>query len=244
MALLHRIACVAAAAALSACASQPGEDYGIDSKKLSTLQATLWTDPGGCDHWVIDDGAEGYLTARLGRDGRPVCKGPGGAPASVAKRPLEMTLWTDQRGCQHWVRDTFAEGYMSPRLDRQGRPVCPGAVQPAPSETVTLAADALFDTDKADLRPAAVSELTEFGQRLGQLGKNQVLVVGHTDSRASDAYNQSLSDRRAAAVAAFLRQRFGIVTQTEGRGEREPVASNATAAGRQANRRVEISILN
>jgi outer membrane protein OmpA-like peptidoglycan-associated protein len=233
-------------AGLGACAAQPGEDYGLDGKKLSTLTATLWTDPLGCQHWIIDDLAEGYLAARRKRDGRPVC--PGGRANSnvlsnLPRLSLEMGLWTDPNGCQHWVRDDGGEGFMSQRLDRSGRPVCPGASQSAPSQTITLAADALFDTDEAVLRPSAVSELTEFGQKMKQLGKSNVLIVGHTDSRASEQYNQRLSERRAQSVAAFLKQNFGITAQTRGRGELEPVASNDTPDGRQANRRVAISIL-
>ncbi len=231
---------------LGACAAQPGEDYGLDGKKLSNIPATLWTDPLGCHHWIADDLAEGYMTTRLGRDGKPVC--PGGRANSnvlnaLPRLSLEMGLWTDPNGCQHWVRDDGGEGFMSQRLDRRGRPVCPGASQGAPSQTITLAADALFDTDEAVLRPSAVAELNAFGQKMKQLGKSKVLIVGHTDSRASESYNQQLSERRSQSVAAFLSQNYGITAQTKGRGELEPVASNDTPDGRQANRRVAISIL-
>ena len=132
---------------------------------------------------------------------------------------------------------------MSSRLARDGRPVCPGAVQPAKPETITLAADALFDTNKSDLRPQAIAELNDFGTKMQRLGKKRVFIVGHTDSRASDAYNQRLSERRARSVAEYLQANFGIVSQTEGKGESAPVASNETREGRQANRRVEISLL-
>ncbi|MGB3245587.1 MAG: hypothetical protein WBB25_13715 [Sulfitobacter sp.] len=50
-------------------------DRGFDSKHLSQLQAGIWVDPNGCDHWIIDDGVEGYLSARLDRRGKPVCSG-------------------------------------------------------------------------------------------------------------------------------------------------------------------------
>ena len=50
-------------------------DRGFDSKDLSQLQAGIWVDPNGCDHWIIDDGVEGYLSARLDRYGKPVCSG-------------------------------------------------------------------------------------------------------------------------------------------------------------------------
>ncbi|MGB7243280.1 MAG: hypothetical protein WBC93_14470 [Sulfitobacter sp.] len=50
-------------------------DGGIDRKHLSELQAGIWVDPNGCDHWIIDDGVEGYLSARLDKRGKPVCSG-------------------------------------------------------------------------------------------------------------------------------------------------------------------------
>ncbi len=50
-------------------------DGGIDRKHLSQLEAGIWVDPNGCDHWIIDDGVEGYLSARLDKYGKPVCSG-------------------------------------------------------------------------------------------------------------------------------------------------------------------------
>ncbi len=55
--------------------SDKTRDHGLDSKPLSELQAGIWIDPTGCDHWIIDDGIEGYLSQRLNRDGTPVCSG-------------------------------------------------------------------------------------------------------------------------------------------------------------------------
>ena len=57
-------------------------DRGFDSKHLSQLQAGIWVDPNGCDHWIIDDGIEGYLSQRLDKYGKPVCSGT--APPNVA----------------------------------------------------------------------------------------------------------------------------------------------------------------
>jgi outer membrane protein OmpA-like peptidoglycan-associated protein len=72
----------------------------------------------------------------------------------------------------------------------------------------------------------------------------QTQIVGHTDSVGSDAYNMRLSQRRAESVATYLVQQ-GVPRQnikTDWRGKREPIASNATAAGRAQNRRVEITL--
>lgn len=57
-----------------------------DGKHLSNMVAAIWVDPNGCDHWIIDDGAEGYLSERLTPDGRPVCSGV--APPSTVVSPF------------------------------------------------------------------------------------------------------------------------------------------------------------
>lgn len=62
-------------------------DRGFDAKDLSTLKAGIWVDPTGCDHWIIDDGFEGYLSARLDKNGKPVCSGA--APPGVATGPFK-----------------------------------------------------------------------------------------------------------------------------------------------------------
>ncbi len=71
-------ACLCAAAALAGCDAPKQDktvDRGSDAKHLSQLKAGVWIDPNGCDHWIIDDGAEGYLSARLDKYGKPVCSG-------------------------------------------------------------------------------------------------------------------------------------------------------------------------
>lgn len=108
-----------------------------------------------------------------------------------------------------------------------------------------------FDTDKATLRPQGKAELDGLAKRLMHAKdhglitqKNKVVIMGHTDSRASHRYNQKLSERRAASVAKYLRGK-GIPTSSMlavGKGETRPVASNRTRAGMQKNRRVEVHI--
>lgn len=227
--------------------SDDGLDVGFDSHKLDEMRANIWADPTGCHHWAISDGVEGYLTTRLSRDGKPVCPGRTTVSARLADIPRsewDMGIWTDPRGCTHWIYDDGAEGYMSQRLDANGRPVCPGvSPPPPPPAAITLAAAALFDFDKANLRPEGVAELNEFGRKMRELGKQRTFVVGHTDSRGTEAYNLDLSKRRARAVADYLDNNFGIISQTDGRGESDPVAGNDTEEGRQENRRVVINIL-
>ncbi|MFT6450929.1 MAG: hypothetical protein ACJA06_000409 [Halocynthiibacter sp.] len=62
-------------------------DRGFDSKHLSQLKAGVWIDPEGCDHWIIDDGVEGYLSQRLDKYGKPVCSGT--APPNTAVGPFK-----------------------------------------------------------------------------------------------------------------------------------------------------------
>jgi outer membrane protein OmpA-like peptidoglycan-associated protein len=102
----------------------------------------------------------------------------------------------------------------------------------------------LFDFDKAELKPEARRQLAPVLSALRDQPSLQVHIVGHTDSVGTDEYNERLSQRRAESVAAYLAQQ-GASRQNikaEWRGEREPVASNATAAGRSQNRRVEITL--
>ena len=84
MNILNSITILASVAVLSACAEKVDKtvDRFVDSKDLTELQAGIWIDPNGCDHWIIDDGIEGYLSTRLDRHGRPVCSGSG--PPSTA----------------------------------------------------------------------------------------------------------------------------------------------------------------
>lgn len=102
----------------------------------------------------------------------------------------------------------------------------------------------LFDFNKAVLKPEAKTQLARVLQALKEQPGLQTHIVGHTDSKGSDAYNMRLSQQRAESVAAYLVQN-GVPRQnitTDFRGKREPVASNATDEGRAQNRRVEITV--
>lgn len=83
----HGIAILAAALALSACekADKTVDGLIVDRHHLSQMKAGIWIDPHGCDHWIIDDGAEGYLSQRLDRYGKPVCSGVGTPGTIVGK---------------------------------------------------------------------------------------------------------------------------------------------------------------
>lgn len=109
---------------------------------------------------------------------------------------------------------------------------------------LTLPQDLLFATDSATLRPDLQQDLRAIARNLVDYPRSDVIVVGHTDNVGSADYNQRLSERRAASVAQVLRGSGVAADRIEirGRGLTQPVASNDTAAGRQQNRRVEISI--
>ncbi|GAC1410391.1 MAG: OmpA family protein [Burkholderiaceae bacterium] len=125
-------------------------------------------------------------------------------------------------------------------------PPPPAPPPPAPvSEKVTFAADAFFDFDKSVLKPDGKAKLDDLASKLQGMNLEVIIAVGHTDSIGTDAYNQKLSVRRAEAVKGYLVSK-GIEANrvyTEGKGKKQPVADNKTAAGRAKNRRVEIEVV-
>jgi outer membrane protein OmpA-like peptidoglycan-associated protein len=107
-----------------------------------------------------------------------------------------------------------------------------------------LPSEVLFDFDSAAVKPAFIPSLDRVAGTLREYDQTVIHIIGHTDSVGTDAYNLDLSLRRAESVAGFLAVR-GVGDyrlRTEGRGKREPIASNATPEGRQQNRRVEMYI--
>jgi OOP family OmpA-OmpF porin len=126
------------------------------------------------------------------------------------------------------------------------RPPAPApAPQPPAATKVTYAADAFFDFDKSVLKPEGKAKLDDLVGKVKGISLEVIIAVGHTDSVGSDAYNQSLSVRRAEAVKAYLVSK-GIEKNrvyTEGKGEKQPVADNKTSEGRAKNRRVEIEVV-
>jgi outer membrane protein OmpA-like peptidoglycan-associated protein len=116
---------------------------------------------------------------------------------------------------------------------------------------IDLSADVLFDFDKADIRPDAAEELAKAATIIRAHPGATVRVIGHTDSKGKDAYNQKLSERRAASVVAWLTEQGDLgnfAFAAVGKGESEPIAPNEkpdgadNPEGRQKNRRVEIIV--
>jgi len=125
------------------------------------------------------------------------------------------------------------------------RPAPPPPPAAPIQEKVTFAADALFDFDKSVLKPDAQAKLTDLVEKTKGVSLEVIIAVGNTDAVGSDGYNQALSIRRSEAVKSFLVGK-GIEKNrvyTEGKGEKNPVADNKTAAGRAKNRRVEVEVV-
>ncbi|WP_330166586.1 outer membrane protein OmpA [Comamonas koreensis] len=176
-----------------------------------------------------------------------------GSGELVWKNGTNELCWRDA----NWTPATAAEGCDGALVKAAPAPapapaVAPAAPAPAPvappvaqTQKVTYAADAFFDFDKSVLKPEGRAKLDDVASKVKNINLEVIIAVGHTDSIGSDAYNQKLSVRRAEAVKAYLVSK-GIDKSrvyTEGKGEKQPVADNKTAAGRAKNRRVEIEVV-
>jgi outer membrane protein OmpA-like peptidoglycan-associated protein len=160
--------------------------------------------------------------------------GPGAAVAQPkVTGQIEWGAWIDDDGCMHWWADGGLEGYMVPRRNpKTGKPVCLKK-----NTCLVENTDTLFATGSAKLTASGRSRIEKFFQSTDAFG---FAIYGHTDSRASHAYNQRLSERRAASVGAVASSVGAVVERQIGFGETQPIASNSSAAGMQKNRRVEV----
>ena len=109
---------------------------------------------------------------------------------------------------------------------------------------LNMPSNVTFDSGQADVKPNFYETLNSVALVLREYNQTLVDVIGHTDSDGSDDYNFDLSRRRASAVTQYLgsQQLDANRFSTEGRGEQQPIASNATQVGKSQNRRVEITI--
>lgn len=146
------------------------------------------------------------------------------------------TVWVDPDGCEHWVMDDGAEGYMTPHVNRQGIPVCRRG-----NLCGVMDSDQFFATDKYSINATGKQRLSEFFSSAKATG---YIITGHTDSSASDAYNMRLSENRANSVAKIGKSTGANIVEVRGYGERQPRSSNDSAAGKAKNRRVEIICIN
>ena len=199
-------------------------------------------------------GAQTRVTAADG--GNRIDNWQNGSGELVWKNGTNELCWRDA----FWTPATAAKGCdgalvpaapvaapaAAPAAPRAAAPApAPAAPQPPAATKVTYAADAFFDFDKAVLKPEGKAKLDDLVGKVQGINLEVIIAVGHTDSVGSDAYNQSLSVRRAESVKAYLVSK-GIEKNrvyTEGKGEKQPVADNKTSEGRAKNRRVEIEVV-
>jgi OOP family OmpA-OmpF porin len=219
---LNKVAMLLASAALASAAGA----QTIDNWRNGTGDL-VWKN--GTNELCWRDANWTPATAAVGCDGAIVAK-PAAAPASApAPAPAAAPA---------------AAPAPAAVAARPAAPAAPAA-PPAAATKVTYAADAFFDFDKSVLKAEGKAKLDDLVGKVKGINLEVIIAVGHTDSVGSDAYNQKLSVKRSDAVKAYLVSK-GIEKNrvyTEGKGEKQPVADNKTAAGRSKNRRVEIEVV-
>ena len=148
-----------------------------------------------------------------------------------------------QRGGEEWggARQEI-ERVITPEYRRMGMRL---EEMPNGALRLRLPSEVMFAHDSARISPAFLPTLEKVAGFMERRPRVRARIVGHTDSTGSDSYNMDLSLRRAESVAGFLTNN-GVHPRrltTDGRGSNEPIANNATAQGRQMNRRVDIILL-
>jgi len=248
---------------LAACASAPQPNAALESAKAAIQTAE--TDPNVAKYAALDLAAaqkelsnaqaaeirhdvavvnqQSYLagqTARLAQ-ARAATKADEAAVASSQSTREQIQLQARAREAEEAQARAAAATAQTQALQAEIDKL--KATETNRGLVLTLG-DVLFDTGKAQLNPGAARKLDDLAQFLQQNPQRRVEIDGFTDSTGSSAFNQELSQDRAAAVKAALIAR-GIDPSritTEGYGSAFPVASNNDAAGRQQNRRVEVVI--
>jgi OOP family OmpA-OmpF porin len=165
-------------------------------------------------------------------------------PAAAAKDPA---------GCK-CDKDLIPKEVCEPKMAAAAAPAAAAPAAKPMGEKITVAADALFDFNKATLRPEGMKKLDEVAAKSNSLVLEVVIAVGHADRIGSAAYNQKLSEKRAAAVKDYMVSK-GIPANrvyTEGKGSKQPVTkpdqckgpkSAKVIACLQPDRRVDIEII-
>jgi outer membrane protein OmpA-like peptidoglycan-associated protein len=184
---------------------------------------------------AVRNGLAGAAMAMVAISGVAQAQANNGAGKTVVGEAYVPTIWVDPDGCEHWVMDDGWEGYMTPHVTRQGIPVCRRG-----NTCAVMNSDQLFATDSYRISAKGKNRLMGFFK---QAKATSYIIAGHTDSRASDAYNIRLSLNRANSVARLAKGVGARIADVRGYGERMPIATNGTAAGMQKNRRVEIICL-
>jgi outer membrane protein OmpA-like peptidoglycan-associated protein len=212
---------LAAAVALSGCAAG-GPGFGKDNRPFTNTESGVLI--GAASGAVI--GAIAYKQNRsrgavIGAIGGGIAGGAVGAYMDKQKQDLEKALAQEIQAGQA-------------RIDKMPNDVL----------RITMTNQTAFDTDSTTIKPGFHSTMDKLSDVVVRYGKTTLTVVGHTDNVGSNDYNQKLSERRSRSVAEYLESRRvdGMRLALAGKGETQPIASNANEAGRQQNRRVEIYV--
>jgi outer membrane protein OmpA-like peptidoglycan-associated protein len=212
---------LAAALALSGCAAG-GPVFGQDNRPFTSTESGVLI--GAASGAVI--GAIAYKENRsrgavIGAIGGGIAGGAVGAYMDKQKQDLDKALAQEIQAGQA-------------RIDRMPNDVL----------RITMTNQTAFDTDSTTIKPGFHSTMDKLADVVVRYGKTTLTVVGHTDNVGSNDYNQKLSERRSRSVAEYLESRRvnGMRLALAGKGETQPIASNANESGRQQNRRVEIYV--
>jgi OOP family OmpA-OmpF porin len=218
----------------------------LKSKVITTLLASIGLFAAAGAAQAQTAGERVYVIDQRGEvvmSGAGLCWRTGfWTPAAAAKDPA---------GCK-CDKDLLPKEVCEPMVAKAAPAAAPAA-KPS-GDKITVAADALFDFNKATLRPEGKAKLDEVVAKAGAIKLEVIIAVGHTDRIGSDAYNQKLSERRAAAVKQYLVSK-GIDANrvyTEGKGKKNPVTKPDQCLGKtspkviaclQPDRRVDIELI-
>jgi len=212
---------LAVAVALSGCAAG-GPGFGPDNRPFTNTESGVLI--GAASGAVI--GAVAYKQNRsrgavIGAIGGGIAGGAVGSYMDKQKQDLEKSLAQEIQSGQ-------------------------ARVEKLPNDVVriTMTNQTAFETDSSAIKPGFHSTMDKVADVVLRYGKTTLTVVGHTDNVGTNDYNQKLSERRAHSVAQYLESKRvnGMRLALAGKGETQPVASNASEGGRQSNRRVEIYV--
>lgn len=187
--------------------------------------------------------------AGLQKSDWPTCAAVGGV-GGAALGAIESSSWAaggaalgaGMAAAYCWVHGAGAEEVTAVEEVMVEEPVM---AEPEPAEPVRVELDVKFDFDKSVVKEESYSDIKNLADFMKQYPQTTTVVEGHTDSIGTDAYNQGLSERRANAVRDVLVNQYGVGGErvnAVGYGESQPVADNATDAGRAINRRVEAEV--
>ncbi|MEL6607426.1 MAG: OmpA family protein [Pseudomonadota bacterium] len=145
------------------------------------------------------------------------------------------TIWVDPDGCEHWVMDDGWEGYMTLKVDRNGKPTCRGG-----SVCATLYAHGMFEKNGVWLTHKGKQHIMSFFQ---SQRASSYKIIGHTDVSGSDRSNMKLSKGRAMAVAQVAQSQGARIVGVDGYGGRAPLGQPGNWKHNPKNHRVEIICL-